>query len=308
MTVGDMPVENLCAVVLDVLCPMHMRLDATGHIRHMGPMLRKICPDVTPGQDRFLEVFELKRPRGATSMQGLLDARGIKLRLRLRDPSRAALQDVLVPLPVVTGGALFTLSFLVSIMEAVRDFNLTNTDFSPTDQTIEILYLLEAKSAVMNATHTLNKRLQGAKIAAEEQAFTDTLTGLKNRRAMKHILDRLTALPEDFAVMQLDLDFFKAVNDNHGHAAGDHVLQHVARIMVAETRAEDTVVRIGGDEFLIILRGAISRRKVAAAAAKAWGLEASQAEKPDAGHLSPRDTPAAEITPDFAAHGDVVGD
>ena len=52
--------------------------------------------------------------------------------------------------------------------------------------------------------------------------------------------------------MQIDLDFFKTVNDSYGHAAGDHVLQTVARIMVAETRDADTVARLGGDEFVIL--------------------------------------------------------
>jgi diguanylate cyclase (GGDEF)-like protein len=97
-------------------------------------------------------------------------------------------------------------------------------------------------------------RLQGAKIAAEEQAFTDTLTGLKNRRAMDHVLGRLIATNKSFALMHLDLDFFKAVNDTMGHAAGDHVLQHIAQIMVEEVRKDDTVARVGGDEFVLIFQ------------------------------------------------------
>jgi len=76
----------------------------------------------------------------------------------------------------------------------------------------------------MEASRTLNQRLQGAKIAAEEQAFTDTLTGLKNRRALNLVLARLSEAKVPFTVMQLDLDYFKAVNDTYGHAAGDHVL------------------------------------------------------------------------------------
>ena len=83
----------------------------------------------------------------------------------------------------------------------------------------------------------------------------DTLTGLKNRRAMDFVLNRLVLADDDFGLINIDLDFFKQVNDTMGHAAGDYVLQYVARIMVAETRGEDTVARVGGDEFVLILKG-----------------------------------------------------
>lgn len=92
-------------------------------------------------------------------------------------------------------------------------------------------------------------------LAAEEQAFTDMLTGLKNRRAMDVVLGHLISGNSPFALMHLDLDFFKSVNDQYGHAAGDFVLQQAARIMEEETRDDDTVARIGGDEFVIIFRG-----------------------------------------------------
>ena len=90
-------------------------------------------------------------------------------------------------------------------------------------------------------------------IAAEEQAFTDTLTGLKNRRAMDLVLSRKLGLGDSFACMHLDLDYFKAINDTYGHAAGDHVLQVAAQVLVDETRAQDTIARVGGDEFVLLI-------------------------------------------------------
>ena len=243
----------LAAPVLDVLCPMHLVVSASGHITHAGPTIQKLRPDAPMVGERFLEIFALNRPRAITSMEDLRASTDVKLHLQFRDAPRTELKGVLVPTPAEDGTIIVNLSFGISILDGVRDYALTNADFAPTDLAIEMLYLVEAKSAAMEASRKLNQRLQGAKIAAEEQAFTDTLTGLKNRRAMDHILARLIAGDGPFAVMHIDLDFFKAVNDTLGHAAGDHVLQVVARIMVEETRDTDTVARVGGDEFTVIL-------------------------------------------------------
>jgi diguanylate cyclase (GGDEF)-like protein len=177
---------------------------------------------------------------------------GRKLHLELRDAPRTALKGIALR-NEEGGGYVINLSFGISVLDAVRDFNLSSADFAATDLAIEMLYLVEAKSAAMAASRTLNLRLQGAKIAAEEQAFTDTLTGLKNRRALDMILNRLVAAETPCAIMHVDLDYFKAVNDTFGHAAGDHVLLNVARALLDQTREVDTVARVGGDEFTIIL-------------------------------------------------------
>lgn len=245
------PATDPCntGAILDVLCPMHLVLNKTGHIIHVGPTLIKIRESEDWLGKRFLEVFSLKRPRSVNSAQDLEAVSGSKLHLQLRDPPTTNLKGVLVP-GHIAGQLIVNLSFGISAVDAVRDYELTNTDFAPTDLTIEMLYLVEAKSAVMEASRKLNLRLQGAMIAAEEQAFTDTLTGLKNRRAFDMIIERHLVAGNEFALMQIDLDFFKTVNDSYGHAAGDHVLQTVARIMVAETRDADTVARLGGTNLL----------------------------------------------------------
>jgi diguanylate cyclase (GGDEF)-like protein len=243
--------------MLNTLCPMHVILNKTGHIEHAGPTLHKILPEITLVGMRFMELLQVKRPHIGKTMEDLRGTQGMKLHLKLRRPPCSELKGVLVPLPDTAGfgppgGAIVNLSFGISVIDAVRDFSLTSADFAATDLTVEMLYLVEAKSAAMAASHKLSMRLQGAKVAAEEQAMTDTLTGLKNRRAMDHIFERLMQSEQDFALLNLDLDYFKAVNDNMGHAAGDHVLQHVARLMVDEVRGNDTVIRAGGDEFVLI--------------------------------------------------------
>ena len=243
--------------LLDILCPLHVVISKTGHITHAGPTMKKVFgADRIEGR-RFLEVFELKRPKLSPNTVDLLKAQGQRLHLTLRTASQVDMKGVLVALPddgaiKEAGGAIVNLSFGISVIDAVRDFELSNADFAITDLTVELLYLVEAKSAAMEASRKLNARLQGAKIAAEERAFTDTLTGLCNRRVLEPVVGRLIDIEEDFALMQLDLDYFKSVNDTLGHAAGDHVLREVAAILREETRSTDTIIRIGGDEFVLI--------------------------------------------------------
>ena len=176
------------AGLLDQLCPMHALLDATGHIAHAGPTLARLCPKEEMTGARFLELFELRRPARSARMDDLRALAGRGLHLMTRGAPRLPLKAVLTPLPEggtlgPPGGALVNMSFGIAVTEAIRQLNLTARDFAATDLTVEMLYLIEAKTAAMEASRLLNLRLQGAKAAAEEQAFTDTLTGLKNRRA-----------------------------------------------------------------------------------------------------------------------------
>lgn len=262
----DAPV-SMTPGALDRLMPMHLRVAPSGHILHAGPTLRKLRPAADWIGARLLELFEFRRPRDAQRTSDILAAQGKRLQMQFRNAPATTLNGVVVPV-LADGGLLLNLSFGISVVEAVSTYGLTVSDFAATDLTVEMLYLVEAKSAAMEESRKLNQRLQGARIAAEEQAFTDTLTGLKNRRAMDHVLSRIVRAGERFALMHLDLDFFKGVNDSLGHAAGDHVLQQVARVLVEETRGEDTVARVGGDEFVIIFKGLTDLKRLGDVAAR----------------------------------------
>ncbi len=85
--------------------------------------------------------------------------------------------------------------------------------------------------------------------------FLDDLTGLPNRRFLRLVLETLLGRREPFAVLFLDLDDFKRVNDTSGHDQGDRLLRMLSGLLVRTMRSTDIVARYGGDEFVVIARG-----------------------------------------------------
>lgn len=100
----------------------------------------------------------------------------------------------------------------------------------------------------------------------ELDAGSDSLTNLLNRRFLPTVLRREIDLAEksrgSFAVLLLDLDHFKAINDEHGHEAGDRALQHVAATLNQFTRGSDYLFRYGGEEFVVVLVAVDERKAV----------------------------------------------
>ena len=121
-----------------------------------------------------------------------------------------------------------------------------------------VLVLVLARQVVtLLENAALLDRLSASQVELSHQAHHDPLTGLANRALfsdrLQEAIERHRLLGQGFAVLVIDLDDFKAVNDAFGHAAGDHLLYAVAQRLRGAVRSIDTVARLGGDEFAIVL-------------------------------------------------------
>jgi diguanylate cyclase (GGDEF)-like protein len=232
------------------LMPMHLAAGRGGRITSIGATLARILgPEAVPGAS-VLDLFQIRRPTGASSM-GDLVRQPSRIGLVARGPGAEAFRAVAVP--VAAGGVLLNLSLGADTVGAIRRHSLTEGDFAATDLAVELMYLVEAKATLTEQLNAANQRLSGAKSRAEAEALTDPLTGLGNRRFADHALAEWVAADRVFALLHIDLDRFKAVNDGLGHAAGDTVLRSVGQILAAETRASDIAARTGGDEFVMMI-------------------------------------------------------
>ncbi len=238
---------------LDVLLPLHVQVSAKGIVTHTGPTFAKLLDGDKILGTRLFDVMTVKRPSDVTTVASVLSHQGEALAIQLAEMPGQNMKAVAAAMP--DGGFILNVSLGAGVMDVVGARNLKNKDFSPADPTVEMIYMIEVQSILYQEHKQQSHRLQGAKVHAEEQAFTDALTGLANRRALEKHLARLLRRSKGngFALMQIDLDFFKAVNDTHGHAAGDFVLQETSRLLLNQMRATDMVSRIGGDEFVIVL-------------------------------------------------------
>ncbi|SFH21193.1 diguanylate cyclase (GGDEF) domain-containing protein [Palleronia marisminoris] len=234
--------------VLGQLLPMHLRTELSGRVLSMGATFARIAGSRATPDMWLFDLLACELPDGEVEVAPLVGAPVV--RLRFRDGRRVGFRGHAVALP--DGTALFDLAFDLVDLADLGGARLTASDFPPTDRTLDMLYLMEAKSLAMREALRLVDRLQDARDRAEAAALTDTLTGLQNRRGLDHVLQR-TSLGTPFSICQVDLDHFKRVNDSYGHAAGDAVLRAVARRLMRNVRTSDTVARVGGDEFLIIL-------------------------------------------------------
>ena len=166
------------------------------------------------------------------------------------------------------GMAPLRASHLPGVDTAMREGTRWNGETTLMDQTGQARDLWLAVNVIRDAERRITHHcrvfqdinpLKAQLRALAEQARHDSLTGLPNRRAfgelMFQAMARTRRYPKTLAIMCVDLDGFKAVNDTHGHQVGDELLVQVARRLLACVRNTDSVCRMGGDEFMLILEG-----------------------------------------------------
>ncbi len=148
-----------------------------------------------------------------------------------------------------------SLTQLATAMERIRSGDF-DTPVSYVDRRDEVGKIARGVAAF---SYTL-RDLSAAKTRIEHLALHDQLTNLPNRRALQeyleHCFDLAPSSEHRVAVLHVDLDRFKQINDLMGHAAGDEILRHAARAMQQQIGADDLTARVGGDEFVIVLRQA----------------------------------------------------
>jgi two-component system cell cycle response regulator len=136
----------------------------------------------------------------------------------------------------------------------VRALRAELGDTDPDAFAVAVERLAEAAGAVQAAAVEEHVRHRSKEL--EAQANTDPLTGLYNlrylQRQLHHLLDLAKRYEQSFAILLMDIDGLKRINDAHGHAAGDRLLMQVAMAITRSVRSVDTAARIGGDEFAVL--------------------------------------------------------
>lgn len=169
---------------------------------------------------------------------------------------RGTLLVVLGPFLILAASSLFLARRLAAPFVSLADFVVRAAD-RPQDEAMPSVrrhWNREAdllNGAVMRTVREMKRQNRDL----NDFALKDPLTGLLNRRALDEALEKMEGDNRPFAMLLIDIDRFKAVNDRHGHAAGDEVLRAVARTLEETVEARDVCGRYGGEEFVVLLPG-----------------------------------------------------
>ncbi|MDX5371382.1 MAG: GGDEF domain-containing protein [Pseudomonadaceae bacterium] len=168
-----------------------------------------------------------------------------------------ALASLLAVLIAIVASRAMTRS-LKSINQAVRQFaSERRSSPLPVQRKDELGELARSVEQMQEEIRDQLEALDQGRVALEHLARHDALTGLPNRRMfferLEHALASARRNAHPLAVLFVDLDHFKQLNDSLGHSIGDRVLQAVANLLRSTTRESDTVARLGGDEFVVLL-------------------------------------------------------
>lgn len=203
-------------------------------------------------------------------------------------PLQTMLTRILVTmLPLAAAGfvAIWALSVLIARpLRQLADNTIANGLIDGADRIAAVrAWYFEAssiKQALLSSIRSTRAKVTGLK----RDSQIDALTGLLNRRAMDEALARMEAGRRPLAIVALDIDHFKKVNDTFGHDVGDQVLQRLAERMRACSRDTDLPCRMGGEEFLLLMPD--TALQAAVEAGERLRRDVEQTDLPDVGHIT----------------------
>jgi diguanylate cyclase (GGDEF)-like protein len=243
---------------LSMLSGLQMQLDAT--LRLISDLAAEIVPyekalvcfwdeSHDQMQVRIARGFPKDVPAPEVSCGNLLNLWAMKYgRPLLVSCGHHAQADALLASTGATSAITVPLSLSNRVMGSLQLFSSAPDGFTKEDA--QLLWILS-----LVAENLLTREYSSESLL--RYAFTDFLTGLRTRGYFEQQLElefkRSERRPHKFALLMIDIDFFKQLNDTFGHHVGDMVLRDVASILVKDMREVDTVARYGGDEFVIVL-------------------------------------------------------
>ncbi len=165
-----------------------------------------------------------------------------------------------IPLYTASYAAMIIVNYYSSASDVVRAANLVNAlTITALSAFLSVMLWHYSRTNVLQAyqIRTQQKLLEKTNSDLHKMAYYDPLTDLPNRRYLNDILQKEIALMMrknyESCLIMLDIDYFKFVNDNHGHPVGDRLLVEISSLLAQSIRKYDTLCRLGGEEFMVLL-------------------------------------------------------
>ena len=173
------------------------------------------------------------------------------------------IEDIFVKIQILVSIGFITFLFSLFIVRQkllvpMKRLTRTMLAFQNGEEDIkEVIYSNDEFGLMAKQFFVMKKKLDLDYEVIQKQALEDPLTGISNRRAFFEVSEQLLKIAErsdePFSIMMLDIDFFKALNDRHGHNVGDDVLKHFTKTVADVLRKSDLFARYGGEEFIVLL-------------------------------------------------------
>jgi diguanylate cyclase (GGDEF)-like protein len=208
--------------------------------------------------DQHCNIHYCNKHFAAVVYSPLNDIVGSNLNVLLTNGSKILFQQLVVP-SIINHSPIneVQLNFLDTNNHKLPMVVFTQRDKTDNEKIFWCCFPAIERDKLINSLKQSQHLLEETNEQLKTLSKTDELTGCYNRREMllklRMIRRQMERGQSSFALMMLDLDFFKKINDNHGHTEGDYVLKQFAHLLMENARFDDVVARYGGEEFILIL-------------------------------------------------------